>query len=183
MNKKSPWKIILSTDVSPSPWFPIKKDLIELPNGTQTEYFTSQLKDVAMIVPITHDNQVVFVRQYKHGIGEFPLEFPAGRVEDGQTVTKAAVDELVQETGIKVEEANLQYVTELWTEPSKSSVRVHCYLVRDIEITHEQDLEETENIEVVLIPVDELSTRITQGEIHASDTLALICVLREKGLL
>lgn len=77
------WKVLQSTDISPSKWFPITKEIVELPNGQQMEYYTSHLRNVAMLVVITKNHELVFVKQYKHGIGEVCIEFPAGRVEEG----------------------------------------------------------------------------------------------------
>jgi len=183
MNKKNPWKVLKSTDVSPSKWFPINKDLVELPNGKQIEYFKSELGNVAMVLPITIDNEIIFVEQYKHGIGEYTLEFPAGRIEEGQSPTQAAISELLEETGIRVEENDLTPLIELWTEPSKSTVRVHGYLARNVSITEKQNLEETETICIVKVPLSQLSSFIKDHKIHASDTIALIGFAREQGLI
>jgi 8-oxo-dGTP pyrophosphatase MutT (NUDIX family) len=127
-----------------------------------------------MILPITIDNEVVFVKQYKHGIGEICIELPAGRIENGKTPSQTAIQELKEETGIITTEDQLQVLTELWTEPSKSAVHVHGFLVRDVSVTKPQQLEKTELIELVKIPLTELASFIQDGNIHASDTLALL---------
>lgn len=182
-NDKQPWKVLSTENVSPSKWFPLKKDLVILPNGNEVEYFRSTLADVAMVLPITKDNQLIFVKQYKHGIGEVTLEFPAGRIEPSQRTKEASVRELREETGIVVAEDQLVALTELWTEPSKSSVRVHCFLTKDVEITTEQSLEETEQIQLVKVPLSELDTLIKRGQIHASDTLGLIGYAKSCGVI
>lgn len=182
-NNQKPWKIIESTDVSPSKWFPIKKDLIELPNGKQIEYFKSELENVAMILPITENNEIIFVEQYKHGIGEVTLELPAGRIDKGKDPSEVAIEELREETGIEHEQKDLVFLTELWTEPSKSSVRVFGYLAKAVQITSTQNLEETENIKIRKIPMSKVAELIERGEIHASDTLALIGLATLKGLI
>lgn len=180
--KHSKWKIINQQDVSPSKWFPVVKDDVELPDGSVIDYYKSKLDDVSMVVPITKDNEIVFVKQYKHGIGEVCLEFPAGRIENGATPKQTALSELKEETGIVVEETDLTPLIELWTEPSKSTVRVYGFLVTGVEISQEQNLEETENIEIVRIPIAELDSLIETGEVHASDTVALLLFARDKFL-
>lgn len=150
------WKTLNQVDVSPSKWFPVMKDTVELPNGKVVEYFKSQLANVAMVVAITKDKELIFVRQYKHGIGEVCLEFPAGRVENGKTAQQTAVSELAEETGIHVAENQLIELIELWTEPSKSTVRVKGFLVADVEIRNAQKLEETEQIEIVKVPLKDV---------------------------
>jgi ADP-ribose pyrophosphatase len=171
----TPWKVIQSTDVSPSKWFPIIKDEVELPNGKHVEYFKSKLGHVAMVVAITKQKEIIFVRQYKHGIGEVCIEFPAGRIENGKTAQQTAVAELREETGILVDESQLRELGELWAEPSKSTVRVYGFFVENVEITTKQNLEETEDIEILRVPLRELNDFIEK--IHASDTLALLTLI------
>ena len=178
--KHSKWKVLSQQDVSPSKWLPVLKEEVELPNGTRTEYFKSQLPDVAMIIPITQKKELIFVRQYKHGIGEVVLEFPAGRIDQGKTPKEAAISELREETGILVEENALIELAELWTEPSKSSVRVFGFLVLDVEISTTQNLEETEVIEIVKVPLSQIDALLKSGELHASDTLALLLYAKNK---
>lgn len=174
------WKLISTEDVSPSPWFPVVKEEVELPNGKVIEYFKSKLPDSAMVIPITKNQEIILVRQYKHGIGEICLEFPAGRIEHGESPRRAATHELAEETGIRVDEHMLKDLGEIWTEPSKSMVRVHCFLVTDVEITETQHLEETENIEIVKVPLSELNEWLLRGEIRASDSLGLIMLAKMK---
>lgn len=169
------WKILNQQDISPSKWFPLLKDDVELPNGTVVEYYKSHLPNVAMVVPITKTKELIFVKQYKHGIGEICIEFPAGRIEHGKTPKQAAIAELREETGIVAVEQNLIELAELWTEPSKSTTRVSGFLITDVEITQSQQLEETEAIEVLKVPLSQLPDFVSKGELHGSDTLALLC--------
>lgn len=174
------WKVLKSEDVSPSKWFPIIRDEVELPNGKVIDYYRSQLAPVAMVVAITEENELIFVRQYKHGIGEVCIEFPAGRIEHGHTPEEAAIAELLEETGIVVNKQDLVKLIELWTEPSKSSVRVTGFFVKGVAITEDQQLEESENIEVLKVPIAQIDAFIEKNEIHASDTLALLLLARMK---
>lgn len=178
--EKLAWKVLKKEDVSPSKWFPVVKEEVQLPNGQIIEYFRSQLANVAMVIPITKEGEVVFVRQYKHGIGEVCIEFPAGRVEENNSVVETAIRELLEETGIVAEAQNLVELAELWTEPSKSSVRVTGFLATNLSIDQKQNLEETEDIEILKVPVSEIDTFISKGEIHASDTLALLLLAKMK---
>jgi len=174
------WKIISRKDVSPSKWFPITKEEVEIPTGKKVDYYKTELANVAMMVAITKDKELIFVKQYKHGIGEVCFEFPAGRIEKNNTAKQTAVIELKEETGIEIDESQLVKIAELWTEPSKSTVRVTGFLVTDVELTGEQDLEETEQIEVVKVPLSEVNNLLLSGELHASDTLALLLLVKTK---
>jgi len=75
------WELISEVDVSPSKWFPLFKDTVKLPDGKIVDdYYVSKLGDVAMILAITKTKELLFVRQYKHGVQEIILELPAGRI-------------------------------------------------------------------------------------------------------
>src|SRR5258708_26903086 len=96
------WQLISSKDVSPSSWFPIESRTYKLPNGKIVEDFTvTTIADVAMVVAVTEDGKFIFVRQYKPGIGEITIEFPAGRIEsEHASIHDTAKHELLEETGI-----------------------------------------------------------------------------------
>src|SRR4030067_3853160 len=98
MRKIRKWKIIKERDISPSPWFPLFKHKVRLPNGKIiNDYYLSKLGDVVMIVPFTKNNEIIFARQYKHGAGEVIIELPAGRIKDGNKPEKEARIELEEE--------------------------------------------------------------------------------------
>jgi ADP-ribose pyrophosphatase len=73
------WLLLDEEDVSPSPWFPVKKHTVQLANGNIVDdYYFSPLGDVVMVLAITTQNEVVLVKQYKHALGEITLELPGG---------------------------------------------------------------------------------------------------------
>src|SRR3989344_1888754 len=93
------WKLISEKDVSPSKWFPLFRDKVELPNGhVVDDYYLSKLGDVGMVIAVTKDKEVLFVNQYKHAAGEIIYELPAGRL-DNNTPLEGAKNELEEETG------------------------------------------------------------------------------------
>jgi 8-oxo-dGTP pyrophosphatase MutT (NUDIX family) len=176
------WRIISEEDVSPSKWFPLSRHVVELPNGKRlNDYFLARLGNVAMIVPVTEKGEFILVKQYKHGIGEITLEFPAGLIENGQEPIDAAHAELEQETGIVTDK--MIFLGELWTLPSKSSSRLYGFFATDVKITKPQQLDISEEIEVVTIAANEMNEKIISGEINCSDTLALFTLYKAKRKL
>jgi ADP-ribose pyrophosphatase len=53
----------------------------------------------AVVVPVLPDGRIVFVRQYRHAVGEFLIELPAGTLEPGEDPAVCAARELEEETG------------------------------------------------------------------------------------
>ena len=172
------WLIIEEEDISPSKRFPLFIHKVKLPNGQIIDdYIVSRLGGVAMVLAITKNNEVVFVRQYKHGVQEIILELPAGRVGNSKP-KEAAKEELQEETGIIA--SNLTPLGQVYVAPSKDSTETFGFLVQNAEITKKQKLEVTEEIEIVLVPINKLNEKIKSGEIKAADTLALLSLARLK---
>jgi 8-oxo-dGTP pyrophosphatase MutT (NUDIX family) len=171
------WEIISEEDISPDKWFPLFKHKVRLPNGNIIDdYFISKLGDVAMIIPVTPEQELIFVKQYKHGIREITLEFPAGIVEEGQTPLQAAYSELEQETGIVA--TNMTLIGELKTLPSKNFANLYGFLAIDVTITKPQNLDVSEEIQVIKLTKEQVDEKILNGEINCSDTIALYALFR-----
>jgi 8-oxo-dGTP pyrophosphatase MutT (NUDIX family) len=168
------WQLISAKDVSPSKWFPIEERTYRLPTGKIVDDFTvTTLADVAMIVPITKDRKVVLVEQFKPGVGEVILQFPAGRKEaTHKDFVETACHELEEETGIRVPQSDFIYFAKLNGFNTKASEVVYVYFVKDVEHNARQKLDLTEDIEVVTIDFQTMDTYIFDGTIWDSQTIA-----------
>ncbi|MGJ5640785.1 NUDIX hydrolase [Formosa sp. S-31] len=169
------WKIISETDVSPSPWFPIQKHTIELPNGTLIDdYYITTLGNVAMVLPITTDNEIVMVKQYKHGIKEVVIELPAGFQQNGKSIEDSALAELEEETGIKTSLDKLIPIGKIANVPTKSSQISFGFLATGVTFNSTQNLDINEDIEIIKRTPTETLKMIQNGEIWVADTVAFI---------
>ena len=154
MTKIKKWQVLKTTDVSPSKWFPIRKDKVKLTNGNVIDdFYTARLGDIVMVLPITRNKEIVFVRQYKHGVGEVLIELPAGFIPTGMTAEAAAVLELEEETGIKVRQSDLINMGKTSLFTTKTDSRVFEFAVKDVEFNSHQHLDPTENIEIMIIAI------------------------------
>jgi 8-oxo-dGTP pyrophosphatase MutT (NUDIX family) len=118
------------------------------------------------IIPVTPDHRVVMVRQYRHGSRAVTLEIPGGLVDSGDTPEEAAARELLEETGYRAEQ---------WTKigvanPNPAIFNNHChtFLAQDIQKISDLIPDQTEDIEIVLIPLADIPELIQTGKIdHA----------------
>jgi ADP-ribose pyrophosphatase len=180
MSEIKKWDLLSEEDVSPSRWFPLFRHKVKLSNGhIMDDYYISKLGDVAMVVPVTTENKLIFVRQYKHGIREITLEFPAGIIEKGQSPDEAALAELAQETGIVCDTVNL--LGELKPLPSKNFSTLYGFVAKNVKITAKQQLDISEEIEVLKLSEKEVEEKIICGEINCSDTIALYLLYKLKS--
>ncbi|MEL6250075.1 MAG: NUDIX hydrolase [Cyanobacteria bacterium J06648_16] len=168
------WKRLSSQMAFDHRWYKVRQDCVQLPDGQIVDdYFVSVRPDVAMVLPVTPQQQVVMVRQYRHGAGEILLELPAGTFDPQQEpAARAAERELREETGYAA--ARLEALATLYDNPVKETNRIHLFLAKDVCRVGDQQLDRTEEIEVVTVPITEIEARIQSGEIQVAGTLATL---------
>ncbi|XP_062238563.1 ADP-sugar pyrophosphatase [Platichthys flesus] len=118
---------------------------------------------IALLKRTLHKDCVVMVKQFRPPMGCCSLEFPAGLIDEGETVEVAALRELKEETGYKGEVAGVTPVTCL--DPGLSNCTTQIVMVNingdDMEnINPTQQLGEQEFVEVILLPLDEFQSKI-----------------------
>jgi 8-oxo-dGTP pyrophosphatase MutT (NUDIX family) len=144
------------------------------------DYLVREVNDIAMVVPVTGDGQVVLVRQYRHGIGDATLEQPSGLLEDGEEVAAAAARELLEETGYAARE--LEPVATLLAQPALQPSRLHVLLGHDARRVGEATPDPGEDLEVVLEPLDRIEPAIDSGALAAATSVAAaLLALRHLG--
>ncbi|NJL80150.1 MAG: NUDIX hydrolase [Richelia sp. RM2_1_2] len=168
------WKILQSNMALNHPWCKVRRDEVELPNGQVIDdYFVYLKPDVAIILPITSNQEVVFVKQYRHAIGDFFIELPAGgfnpETESGEV---AAVRELEEETGYIA--SQIKKIATFYDKPSKDTNQLHLYVAENVVQTGKIKFDITEEIEVILIPIDAVLQKIIKGEISVAGTVAAL---------
>lgn len=168
------WSILNSTMVINNQWCKVRQDEIELPNGKIIDdYFVSIRPEVALILPITSNEEIVLVRQYRHGAGEILLELPAGTFNPNQESPEAAaIRELREETGYITD--TVTYLATLYDNPVKDTNKITLCLAENVIKSKQQELDVTEEIEVVLVPIKALMEKIANNEISVAGTVAAI---------
>jgi ADP-ribose pyrophosphatase len=162
-----PWKHIGSRSAQSFRVFSIRTDTAVSPRtGAEHDFYIIESMDWINIIPLTDDHQVVMVRQYRHGSKEVTLEIPGGLVDPGDTPEEAAARELLEETGYEAEEfVKIGVVT-----PNPAIFNNHCYtfMARNLRGVSHPMPDQTEDIEVVPIPLSEIPELIRRGKIdHA----------------
>jgi 8-oxo-dGTP pyrophosphatase MutT (NUDIX family) len=174
MSSIESWKTINSRLVFDNPWCRVRQDEVELPNGAIIDdYFVNVRPDIVLVLAVTQNREIVFVRQYRHGIGQILLELPGGSL-DSQTENSltAAARELEEETGY-VAEQMVQLAT-LYDNPVKDTNKIYLILAEPAHPSGRQQLDVTEDVEIVLIPVEDVLERISTGEICVCGSIAAL---------
>ena len=153
-----PWKIIGSSYLRPR----FRVDQCELPSGKPFEPIVFEFRSWAIVIALTKEQEVVLIRQYRHGIQGVVWEFPGGVVEDGEDPLDGVRRELLEETGYSV--SKLIEVGKYYPNPALQTNSMYCFLAFDAEKVSEQTLDEVEEIEVQLLPLTELVAIAKRGE-------------------
>jgi len=118
------------------------------------------------VIALTPAEDLVMVRQYRHGAREITLEIPGGIVDPGEEPAHAGARELLEETGYRGSEPVALGVVN--PNPALFGNGVHTFLIRDAVRIAEIQNDGTEETVVELVPRRELRDRIRAGEVaHA----------------
>jgi 8-oxo-dGTP pyrophosphatase MutT (NUDIX family) len=167
-----PWKILESNYIRPR----IRIDKCDLPNGKVLDATILEFRSWANVLAITKDQQAVLVRQYRHGAEKVLLELPGGVVEDSEDPMDGIKRELMEETGYA--STNVIEVGRIYPNPALQTNQLFCYLALDSEKVGGQDLDDGEDIEVELLPLDELTSMAKHGDFpHALHVAVLFLAL------
>jgi ADP-ribose pyrophosphatase len=146
----------------------VYRDRVRCPDGhlAQREYVRHP--GAVMVIPLLDDGQVVLERQFRYALGRSFTEFPAGKIDPGESELVCAQRELLEETG---------YVAVEWIHLGGfhnaigySDERIEVYLARGL--THQGgETDDGEVIEVFTAPWEQLLDWIRDGTVTDVKTI------------
>lgn len=172
-----PWERIDSRQLADHRFFRLRQDTNVHPrSGRPYDFFVFEFPHWVNIIPLTPDNDVIFIRQFRHGTREVTLEIPGGIIDPGESPKQAALREMQEETGFAAADA-----LELgWVNPNPAIQENRCwtYLATDVvqpaaldsAIPHSNipHPDSSEAIDVVRIPLADVPALFESGAIsHA----------------
>jgi ADP-ribose pyrophosphatase len=149
--------------------------------GEVHEFQVLNTPDWVGVIPVTADNKLVFVRQFRHGSGDLSLEPPGGLVKEGQSPEQSAREELEEETGYVADDFEL--LGRLNPLPALFNNKFYVYYARGATPTGKLNPDETEEIETVLIPLQDIREFIRSGKITCAVMISALHLFldRESG--
>lgn len=155
------------------PRFKVIQRKFERKDGIQYYRDTVNPGDAVVILPVTENNEIVFVEQLRESIGKVALELPAGIIDPGEDTKVAAARELEEETGIKAD--NIEFLTSYYSSCGYTSEKLYIYVAKNF-VYGEQHFDETEEIlNVKKIKIEDAMKRIFDEEFcHASTKVAIL---------
>lgn len=177
-----PWQVLARRTLVERRWIRVDEDHVRLANGHEIEEFhLISAPSWTGVLAITEADEVVLVRQYRHGIAGESLELPAGVIEDGESPLDAARRELREETGYAAE--RWEPIADFATEPSRHTVRASFFCAFGARRVAEHSPDASEDIDVVTLPRAELVPRVLAGEIVHGVHVGAILLAERRGFL
>lgn len=153
------------------PIFTITHDTVELENGNQT------IRDVLLhhggvcVIPVTENNEIFLVKQFRYPFRTVTREVPAGKLEKGENHAECGKRELLEETGCTCTE--YIYLGEMYPTPAYNSEITHMYLARGLSF-EKQNLDPDEFLDVEKIPLSDAVQLVMDGKIKDGKTQIVI---------
>lgn len=122
----------------------------------------------AVIVPVFADGRIALVRQYRHAVGEFMLELPAGLIDENESPEIGAARELEEEIGVTA--AKLEPIAEFYASPGFLTEKIFIYLATELTETV-QKLDDDEIVEIERYSFPEVFDLIRSGDIMDAKTI------------
>lgn len=180
MSRDLKWTVLSDRKLVERPWLTVHEQRVRLPNGHEIDEFHRIVgPDWAGIVALTPDQNLVLVRQYRHGVAVTSLELPAGVVDRDETALAAAQRELLEETGFVADDWHPLAV--LNTEPARHTTRAHFFVATGARVACAPKLEPSEELEVYPIATRELGARIDVAEIAHGVHVGAILLAARRG--
>lgn len=162
MNK---WKTKESQKLIDTYWVKVRRDAVELPNGEYIEdFYAITINDAAAIVALDDEGNIILKKEYRYCYDRDLIEVPAGTFEEGETDgVSVAKRELLEETGYASDE--WQYLGATVESSAKLTNYMHIYFANHCHKVSNQHLDITEDLEVLLVPLEQAVDMVMNNEI------------------
>ena len=136
--------------------FDVVRERVTLPSGLEQEIEVVLHSGAVAVAALDAQGRLALVRQYRHAAGDWLVEIPAGRVEEGEDRLAAAKRELEEETGLRAKRWSL--LREFFAAPGFCSERLSIYLAEELESVREGRLahDADEELESFFAPLAEV---------------------------
>ncbi len=143
--------------------FKFEVNHLRLPNQAEGDWECIRHPGGALAIPVTDDEKLVLVKQYRFAVQRRLLEFPAGTLESNEDPETTIARELEEETGYRAHRWNK--LGEFVLAPGYSDETIYAFLAQGLEkLETPPALDADEDIEIVLMSVEELEQAILAGE-------------------
>ncbi|MFO1118433.1 MAG: NUDIX hydrolase [Beijerinckiaceae bacterium] len=175
----APWRVTASRTLVKDRWIDLRADDCLRDDGLKiAPYYILTCPDWVQVVAIDEEENLVVVRQYRHGVQRISLELPSGCVDAADADPVAAgARELLEETGYASD--SIRLVGRICNNPQNQTNEIYILLAEKARRVADQRLDESEEIAVELIPVAEARRLALAGKFDHSAQIASLLIALE----
>ncbi|MCF8050698.1 MAG: NUDIX hydrolase [Desulfobacterales bacterium] len=160
--------------------FDFTLERITLENDETIDLEVIRHPGAAAIVAMPDSETILLLHQYRHAVGGYIWEVPAGTVDGGETPERCARRELIEETGFSGR--SFEKLGEITPVPGYSDERIHLFLATGLD-QETQRLDRDELIRVEAVSLKSALSMIDEGRVQDAKTIvSLILTARRLGV-
>lgn len=164
------WKKLSSQTIYRHPRITLDEDIVRLPNGHTTSYLKYHFKNHSVLIICLKGTKVLVQKEYSYPPDEILLQFPGGKLENGEDPINGARRELIEESGLAIREySELGW---LYTDNRRSEARMYVFLATKTENVEKKGGDQEETIISEWVEVEKISSMISEGKIVNYSLLA-----------
>ena len=174
------WKVLESEKIIDNKWIVVEKQKCDVgDNKIIEDYYIVKKKDYVIIV-VEDEGSILFLKQYRHGIGEIILNLPMGLIDEAETPESTAKRELMEETGYHADE--LIFIGEFFLAPSYINSKAHVFYARGAKKKQEIEIPDIGEKDAILLKISksELKKLLDKNEIKAMSAITALTMTDKK---
>ncbi|WP_113924452.1 NUDIX domain-containing protein [Cognataquiflexum aquatile] len=176
---ENPWKTKSKTTIYQNPWIKLEEHQVVIPSGKDGIYGKVIFKNKALaIVPVDEDLNTWLVGQFRYTLDEYSWEIPMGGGLLELDILDSAKRELKEETGLSAKKWTK--IMRLHTSNSVTDEEGFVFLAEEL-TPGETEFEETEQLQVIKLPLKEAIQKVMDGEI--TDAISIAGLLKVARIL
>lgn len=167
---ENPWLTHTTETGYENPWIEVEHNTVTTPGGSPGIYGVVRFKNRAVgVVPIDDDDHTWLVGQYRYTVDEYSWEMPAGGCPRDEEPIETARRELTEETGLAAATLTPLF-SDLHLSNSVTDERAWCWVATGLTQVGAEP-EDTEDLQLRRVPVDEVLRMVFDGEIKDAFTV------------
>jgi ADP-ribose pyrophosphatase len=165
------FELVKSETVYQGKVFNVRQDHLRLPDGKVTRLDVVEHSGAVTILPIDDQDQIWFIRQYRHPASRILLELPAGVMDEGEDPLESAQRELQEEIGMAAD--SLTLLGDFYLAPGYSTEYMYVFLARGL-LASQLQPDEGVYIQIEKVPLAQAMSLVKAGRICDSKSLATL---------